>query len=230
MEIYEILKKIRLLKGLTQQSVANFVGMDYKYYQRVEYGKSVPTVKMLEKICEGLDISVMDVYLLKMEKEISLLTVEITSLVTKMMKGKISMHVNREILVDGCKSCIWYDGYIGSLNFDEFEMKLFAKGNLRGRLFWNGIEVQSFDSPDVYADLSRYVKNDEELNAIIEYLPYDEYILQEKEGNVLFVEENKWLVLTVVNNQTGEADEIYLDTDNIVEGLDNETIFFDNIF
>ena len=232
MEVYEILKKIRLLKGLTQQSVANSAGIDYKYYQRIEYGKSVPTVKMLENICVGLDISVMDVYLLEIEKEreISLLTVEINTLVTKMMKERIAVHVNREMLVDGCRSCIWYDGYIGSLHFDEFEMKLFAKGNLRGRLFWNGLEVQSFDTSDVYADLSRYVKNDEELKNIIEYLPYDEYILEEKEGKVLFVEENKWLVLTVINNQTGETDEIYLDTDNIIEGLDNETIFFDNIF
>ena len=111
-------------------------------------------------------------------------------------------------------------------------MRLYAKGNIKAKLFVEYKEVLNFNGRDIYIDLSKYVSNDKELSALIEYMPYDEHILKEKSGRAFFIEESNWLTATLVDNQKNEVlyDEIILDTDNIFEGLKNSTLLFDYIF
>ena len=67
---------------------------------------------------------------------------------------------------------------------------------------------------------------------LIEFMPFDQEILDEKGENAFFVLETNWLMAKLVNNNTGELlhDDIILDTDNIMEGLSNRDLLFDYIF
>jgi transcriptional regulator with XRE-family HTH domain len=51
------LRRIRLLKGLTQQSVADLAGIEYKYLQNIEAGRWPNlTLATLQKIADALKI------------------------------------------------------------------------------------------------------------------------------------------------------------------------------
>ena len=67
---------------------------------------------------------------------------------------------------------------------------------------------------------------------LIEFMPFDQEILDEKGENAFFVLETNWLMAKLVNNNTGELlhDDIIFDTDNIMEGLSNRDLLFDYIF
>lgn len=67
---------------------------------------------------------------------------------------------------------------------------------------------------------------------LIELMPFDQEILDEKGENAFFVLETNWLMAKLVNNNTGELlhDDIIFDTDNIMEGLSNRDLLFDYIF
>lgn len=54
------LKKIRKSKNLTQKQLANKVGISLMSIQRYERDERQPTVEILEKICDALDISVFE--------------------------------------------------------------------------------------------------------------------------------------------------------------------------
>lgn len=234
MEIGKKLKIYRELKGFTQGDIAGFAGIDEKYYGRVERGESNPTINVIEKICNALGIQVLELFLMEQNTDNSgfVLSPKISKLIVESLKQNIDIHINREVIFNGCESCIWYNGFIGSLNFDEFEMRLYAKGNIKAKLYVGYKEVLNLNGRDIYIDLSKYVSNDEELSALIEYMPYDEQILKEKSGRAFFIEECNWLTATLVDNQRNEIlyDEIILDTDNIFEGLTNSTLLFDYIF
>lgn len=50
------IKELRLKAGLTQEKLAGIANIDYKFYQRIEYGKRNITLKTLIKICIALDV------------------------------------------------------------------------------------------------------------------------------------------------------------------------------
>lgn len=85
---------------------------------------------------------------------------------------------------------------------------------------------------DISSELRKYVNNDIQLSAIIEYMGYDEGVLHEHEGNVFFVNESNWLIARLVNHMTGEIvqDDIILDSGSITDVLNSRDAFFDYIF
>jgi transcriptional regulator with XRE-family HTH domain len=62
MNIGERIKAARKTKDISQQDVADKIGMNRVQYNRIETGKSEPTVPTLERIAEALDISVIDFF------------------------------------------------------------------------------------------------------------------------------------------------------------------------
>lgn len=62
MNVSERIKAIRKTKGLSQQEVAEKIGIDRAQYSRVETGKSEPTITSLTKIAQALEVSVIDFF------------------------------------------------------------------------------------------------------------------------------------------------------------------------
>lgn len=62
MNIGERIKNIRKAKGVSQQEVADKIGTGRVQYNRIETGKSEPTVPMLERIAQALDTPVTDFF------------------------------------------------------------------------------------------------------------------------------------------------------------------------
>ena len=148
------------------------------------------------------------------------------------LQNDIDIHFNRNALLDGCDNCLWYNGYICSMSFDEFELCIYAVGNIKGTLYIAYQAVLEVNRNDISSELRKYVNNDIQLSAIIEYMGYDEGVLHEHEGNVFFVNESNWLIARLVNHMTGEIvqDDIILDSGSITDVLNSRDAFFDYIF
>ena len=191
------------------------------------------TIEVLNKICYALEIDLLEFFLFDYrEKNKTLNNEKICKIIKESISNSFDVHFNSDIMIDNCENSIWYSGYIGSLNFDEFEMRIFAEGNIRAKLFWDWKLVLELNSSNVSNDLLKYVKSDKELNEIISYSDFDKDILEEKNGNALFVYESNWLTAEIMNNNNDEIVEsgIILDTDNILDCFLNQKLFFDYIF
>lgn len=96
----------------------------------------------------------------------------------------------------------------------------------------NRVALQEVNRNDISSELRKYVNDDIQLSAIIEYMGYDEGVLHEHEGNVFFVNESNWLIARLVNHMTGEIvqDDIILDSGSITDVLNSRDAFFDYIF
>lgn len=234
MNVSEKIRAFRLYLGLTQIDVATMAGINEKYYGRIERGESVPTVEMVDKICAAFGIDIIELFLFEFSgrKRSFCLNQEISKTIAAGLKNDIDVHFNRDVLIDKCSSCIWYNGYVGSMSFDEFELQLFASGNVRGSLYLNYENVLNFNNEDVAVELNRYIKSDAELKKIIEFMPFDEDVLRENDGNTLFLTESNWLSATLFNHATNETiqSEIILDSDDIVVVLNDHDLLFDLIF
>lgn len=57
MDVGENIRKIRDLKGFSQQALAESIGISQKQLSRIETNQISPTLEILEKICEALNIS-----------------------------------------------------------------------------------------------------------------------------------------------------------------------------
>lgn len=57
MDYREIIKKRRIEKGLSQNKLAKLVGITQPFMNEIESGKKSPSVEVLIKICEELDIT-----------------------------------------------------------------------------------------------------------------------------------------------------------------------------
>ena len=235
MTLADRIKIYRKYLGLTQELVASKAGINEKYYGRIERGESCPTIDYVVKICDAMEIDIVELFLLQ-EKQSDNRQFRRNPRVTRTLisglNKDIDIHFNRDTMFDECESCIWYNGFLGSMNFDEFELRLYAAGNVKGELYKGYKEILEVNTEDVLCELKKYITNDAELKNLIEYMPYDEEILKEKEGNVFFITESNWLIAKIVNNNTGEViiDDIILDTDNIVDVLNDKTLLFDYIF
>lgn len=60
--VAERIKKLRKKTGLSQEKFAMKIGMDRSYFASVETGKRNISLKNLEKIISGLDISFEDFF------------------------------------------------------------------------------------------------------------------------------------------------------------------------
>lgn len=62
MDVAERIKRIRKEKGLSQQEVADKLSMNRVQYNRIETGKSDPTMNILQRIANVLDIDVVEFF------------------------------------------------------------------------------------------------------------------------------------------------------------------------
>ena len=232
-----IAKRIKIYRkhlGMTQEMLASKAGINEKYYGRIERGESCPTIDCLIKLCDAMEIEVAELFLAEenLGETKFRRNPRVTSAIIHGLKYDIDIHFNRDAIFDGCESTIWYNGFVGSMNFDEFELRIYAVGNVKGVLYRDGEAILELNSEDVSNELKKYIRDDKELAELIEFMPFDQEILDEKGGNAFFVLETNWLMAKLVNNNTGELlhDDIILDTDNIMEGLSNRDLLFDYIF
>lgn len=234
MNIAQRIKIYRKYLGMTQEMLASKAGINEKYYGRIERGESCPTVDYVIKLCDAMEIDVVELFLCEedMGERKFRRNPRVTSTIINGLKYDIDIHFNRDSIFDGCESAIWYNGFVGSMNFDEFELRIYAVGNVKGQLYLNGECILELNTEDAANELKKYIKDDKALTALIEYMPFDSEILEEKGGNAFFVSESNWLMARLINNNTGEIlhDDIILDTDNIMEGLSNRDLLFDYIF
>ena len=56
-------RRLRKSKGLSQREFGMMVGVDYSYISHIENGTANPSVDLLSKIAEGLDVEVSDLFL-----------------------------------------------------------------------------------------------------------------------------------------------------------------------
>ncbi len=214
------LKDLREYLGLTQEVVSEIAGVDPKHYGRIERNETVPSIKMVEKICRSLDITLVHFFMPTSKAFKNDFATEFKIQKTKDInrKNDIDIHFNQNILFPGCESCIWYNGYLASAFFDEYELRLNAEGNIRARIFINYEEVETINEEDASNELLKYAKNDRQLNDLLVYEEVNEATLLEKKGNAIFLQEANWLVLVLSNHITGELiDEFELDTENVFE-------------
>lgn len=62
MDISVQIKKIRKEKGFSQQEVADMLSMNRVQYNRIETGKSDPTMNILQRIASVLDINIVEFF------------------------------------------------------------------------------------------------------------------------------------------------------------------------
>lgn len=230
-KIGNILKEYRKYKGLTQEKLALDANIDSKYYGRIELSKSYPTIGILEKICNSLEIDIAELFLIEeIYKNIEdfIIKQQICNITINNLKNEFSTHFNNNVIYDSKHTnCIWYNGFIGSIQFDEFELKMYIEGNIRGSLYLNYELIKTLNSSDIYQEIKSFINSDMELFNLVEYMDYDEKILENKNGKVLFLTESNWFSCKITNNSTNE--EIYIEsldlkTDNIIEAFNNKII------
>lgn len=56
------IKELRGALGMSQEAFANSIGMSRTYFAEVEIGKRNISIEDIERICEGLNISVRDFF------------------------------------------------------------------------------------------------------------------------------------------------------------------------
>src|ERR1700749_1553101 len=61
-DVIENIKNIRRSKGISQESIAYDLGIDYSTYGKIERGQISLTVDRLEKIARILQVSIEDIY------------------------------------------------------------------------------------------------------------------------------------------------------------------------
>lgn len=234
MDIANRIKSYRKYLGMTQEMLASKAGINEKYYGRIERGESCPTIDYVLKLCDAMEIDVIELFLIEVEKSEKKFrrNPNVTKAIINGLRYDIDIHFNRDVIFDGCESSIWYNGFVGSMNFDEFELRIYVEGNIRAKLYKDYEEILELNSDDVSNELKKYISDDNELHSLIEYMPFDHEVLEEKGGNVFFVSESNWLTARLINNYTGEVicDDIILDSDNIMDVLKNKDVLFDCIF
>ena len=62
MNISERIKELRKVKQLSQQEIADKIGIDRAQYSRVETGKTEPTITSLQKIAQALEVDIADFF------------------------------------------------------------------------------------------------------------------------------------------------------------------------
>ena len=63
MDIAHRIKIYRKYLGITQEMLASKAGINEKYYGRIERGESCPTIDYLIKLCDAMEIEVVELFL-----------------------------------------------------------------------------------------------------------------------------------------------------------------------
>ena len=225
------LKKLREYYKLTQIQVAERSGIDDKYYGRIERNESTPTVAVIEKICDGLDIPLVQFFMpsSKVLKGDSLGEYSVQRTQAINMNYEIDIHFNKDAIIENRSHCLWYCGYIASAFLDEYELKLSAEGNIRAQIYLEYEEVAAINDKDASDELMKYVKDDQELMTRLVREEYSEECLEEHNGNAIFMQESNWLTLTLINHVNGEIMDVFdLDIENIYDPFMNKRADFVN--
>lgn len=61
------IRKMRKAKGLTQEQLAELIGIDNKHLSRIEIGKHMPTYTVLKKLAKTLEFDIYGIDELKIE-------------------------------------------------------------------------------------------------------------------------------------------------------------------
>lgn len=56
------IKEIRKLRKMTQEKLAEKIGVDPKYVSFIEVGRSSPSLEALEKLAQALDVDIKDLF------------------------------------------------------------------------------------------------------------------------------------------------------------------------
>jgi len=56
------IRELRKARGLTQEQLAEMVGVEQKHVSRLELGKSFPTIERLEKLAEAFNVPLRDFF------------------------------------------------------------------------------------------------------------------------------------------------------------------------
>ncbi|MDX2191518.1 MAG: helix-turn-helix transcriptional regulator [Bacteroidota bacterium] len=51
-----LIKDMRVAKGFTQEKLSEIAGIDYKYLQNLEYGKHIPSLDIVFKLANALNL------------------------------------------------------------------------------------------------------------------------------------------------------------------------------
>ena len=77
------IKELRQSKNISQENVAEFLGINPSNYSRIETGTSYPRPENLEKICEILSVSARDLFDFEHHKDILDIKAELIDLINK---------------------------------------------------------------------------------------------------------------------------------------------------
>lgn len=83
----------RKLKKITQEKMAESIGIDTISLSKIETGKNYPTAENLAKIAKILDIDVYELFINDKIKSNSELLTEIQNLLSKISKNNQKLHV-----------------------------------------------------------------------------------------------------------------------------------------
>ena len=223
-KIFKNLKKFRKNLKLTQNKMAEITKINEKYYGRLERNESIPTIKVLNKISKGLEVEFPIIYYGNFENTTD---IKILNIILKGLKKNIGIHINRDNILEECENIIWYNGFLGSINIDEFELKIYAYGEIKGKLYIDYQEKLNLNQEDISNKLKKYIRNDEELQKLIVYMNYDKRIFNQKKGNVFFLESiNSIIIKCFNNNLENRENEIY---EEILDNKDNIIDVFNDI-
>lgn len=234
MSFSQRIRAYRKALGISQEDLSRRAGINEKYYGRIERGESSPTIDCFLKICQALEIMPAEPFLVELvfgNKE-SETSYKLATQIVKNFKNDIDIHVNRDLLFEECENVIWFHGFVGSMGFDEFELLIYAVGNIRGELYLDNELVLQINGSDVSSELRKYINDDQQLYQLLEYMSFDPNVLQNKNGNALFLSESNWFSANVVNQRTNEMlyQDIILESDTIINAFSETKLFFDLIF
>ncbi len=234
MSLFHRIKTYRKALVISQEELARKAGINEKYYGRIERGESSPTIDCYQKICSALEISPAEPFLVALTfgNSESQTAYRITGQFIKNLEKDIDIHINRDLFFDDCENTLWFHGFVGSMSFDEFELLFYAEGNIRGELYLDNQLILQINGEDVSSELRKYISNDIQLHYLLEYMSYDPDVLQNKNGNALFLSESNWLSVSIIDRRTNSTlfQDIVLEVDNVVDAFSNSSLFFDLIF
>ena len=218
------LKHFREYHKLTQAQMAEKANIDDKYYGRLERNESTPTVKVVEKICNGLDISLTQFFMPSSDSSKSDCFVEynVQKVIAEGIEYNLDIHIERPKIIPGCSNCIWYNGYISTAYKNNYELRLYAEGPILAHVYVDSILTETISGTNVADRLLKYYKNDQCLNEALVKKDFNIKDLNSRNGNSLFVPKANHLTLSVFDSQSNKLQNtIKLDTDDIYVPFSN---------
>ena len=85
------IKELRKAKGLTQEQLAEILGIYQKQIGNIETGQFFTTMPKLEKIATALDVKIMDLFDFEHQKTIPELQTELWEFINKADENKIRL-------------------------------------------------------------------------------------------------------------------------------------------